>query len=235
MASAASRCRYRSRPSKAVQRPSGPWTRLATTRWVCTSGSPSRLVRWSNPTASSPCPDTCSISAVATARPNVGVQIRGRLGHPGMMSGQHRPTGHRVAETVEDRDALGRAQDYVESRDSVAAVRAAEELPSRGVAALEHRLESGRRCFALQAEARWRRRHTRGLGTPRGQTGTARDRWRARECSTPRDPPRAWRCRPPPRRFPPASLASATHPWCIALLGTNFGSSVERTEKLHPL
>ena len=93
------------------------------------------------------------VSAVATARPNVGVQIRGRLGHPGVMSGQHRPTGHRVAETVEDRDALGRAQDYVERRDGVAAVRAAEELPSRGVAALEHRLESGRRCFALQAEA----------------------------------------------------------------------------------
>jgi len=43
----------------AVHRPSGPWTRLATTRWVCSSGSPSRDVRWSNPTASSPCLDTC--------------------------------------------------------------------------------------------------------------------------------------------------------------------------------
>jgi conjugative relaxase-like TrwC/TraI family protein len=43
----------------AVQRPSGPWTRLATTRWVCNSGSPSLDVRWSNPTASSPWPDTC--------------------------------------------------------------------------------------------------------------------------------------------------------------------------------
>src|ERR671912_657992 len=52
MASAASRWRYRSRPSRAVHRPSGPWIRLAMTRWVCSSGSPSLDVRWSNPTAS---------------------------------------------------------------------------------------------------------------------------------------------------------------------------------------
>jgi hypothetical protein len=46
----------RPRPS---QRPSGPWTRLAMTRWVCNKGSPSRDVRWSKPTASTPRPYTC--------------------------------------------------------------------------------------------------------------------------------------------------------------------------------
>jgi hypothetical protein len=46
-----------------------------------------------------------------------------------------------------------RAQDHVECRHRVAAVGAAEELAGVGVAALEHGLESRRRCFARQPEA----------------------------------------------------------------------------------
>ena len=55
------------------------------------------------------------------------------------MGGQHRPAGRRIAQAVEDRDALGRPQHHVERRHGVAAVRAAEELAGVGVAALEHR------------------------------------------------------------------------------------------------
>src|SRR6266540_7088428 len=38
-----------------------------------------------------------------------------------------------------------------------------------------------------------------------------------------------------PAASTPPSLAPATHPWCIALLGRLTGSSVERTATLHPL
>src|SRR5215218_5260887 len=69
-----------------------------------------------------------------------------------MMGLEHRPSGRRVADAVEDRDALGRSQDHIKRGDGVAAMRAAEQLPSCGVAALEHGLEPGHRCFALQAE-----------------------------------------------------------------------------------
>src|ERR671910_687622 len=113
MASAASRCRYRSRPSKAVQRPSGPWTRLATTRWVC-----NRVTLMRGPVVEADCQHPLSghvlVSTVATAGPKVLVQVADRLGQPGMMGLKHRPTGGRVAEAVEDRDALGRPQDQVE-------------------------------------------------------------------------------------------------------------------------
>jgi hypothetical protein len=59
----------------------------------------------------------------------------------------------RVAQAVEDRDALGRPQDHVERRDGVAAMRPAQQLPSHRVAAHEHGLEpGGHGCFALQPE-----------------------------------------------------------------------------------
>ena len=92
-------------------------------------------------------------TAVAAAGPQVLVQVADRLGQPGVMGGQHGSAGGRVAEAVEDRDALGRPQYHVEGGHGVAAMRAAEQLAGRGVAALEHGLEPGHRCFALQPEA----------------------------------------------------------------------------------
>ena len=46
--------RYRAWPSSADQRPSGPLARFATSTWVCSCGSPARLVRWLKPAAMNP-------------------------------------------------------------------------------------------------------------------------------------------------------------------------------------
>jgi hypothetical protein len=92
-------------------------------------------------------------TAMATAGPQVVVQVGGRLADAGVMGRQHRPAGRRIPQAVEDRDALGRAQDHVEGGNGVAAVGPAEEFAGVGVAALEHGLEPGRRCFAVQPEA----------------------------------------------------------------------------------
>jgi len=89
------------------------------------------------------------VSTVAAACPNVGVQVPHRLAAASVVGGQHGPAGGRVAEAVEDRDALGRAQHDVKGRHGVAAVGSAEELAGVGVAALEHALEACRRCFTL--------------------------------------------------------------------------------------
>ena len=91
-------------------------------------------------------------SAMATTGPQLLIQVAGRLGQPGVMGGQHGPAGGRVTQAVEDRDALGRSQHDVEGRHGVAAVGTAEQLASGGVAAREHGLEPGHRCFALQPE-----------------------------------------------------------------------------------
>jgi hypothetical protein len=91
-------------------------------------------------------------TAMATAGPQVSVQVADRLGQPGMMCRQHRPARGRVPQPVEDRHALGRPQDHVKGRDGVAAVATAQQLPSGRVAALEHALEPGHRCFALQSQ-----------------------------------------------------------------------------------
>jgi hypothetical protein len=71
-------------------------------------------------------------TTVATAGPQVLVQVADRLGQPSMMGGQHGPAGGRFTEAVEDRDAFGRPQDHVEGGHGVAAMRAAEELAGRG-------------------------------------------------------------------------------------------------------
>jgi hypothetical protein len=92
-------------------------------------------------------------TAVAAAGPQVLVQVADRLGQPRVVSRQHRPASGRIAEAVEDRDALGGPQHHVKGGHSVAAMRATQELASGGVAALEHGLEPGRRCFALQPDA----------------------------------------------------------------------------------
>jgi hypothetical protein len=89
---------------------------------------------------------------MAAPGPQVLVQVGDRLGQPSMMRSQHRPAGSWVAKAVEDRHALGRPQDHVEGGDGVTAVRAAQQFAGGGVAAFEHGLEPGRRCFALQPE-----------------------------------------------------------------------------------
>jgi hypothetical protein len=89
-------------------------------------------------------------TAVAAAGPQVLVQIADRLSQPSMMRLEHCPSGRRVTQAVEDRDALGRPQDHVEGGHGVAAMGATQELAGGGVAALEHGLEPRRQCFALQ-------------------------------------------------------------------------------------
>jgi hypothetical protein len=88
-------------------------------------------------------------TAMAASGAQVSVQVGDRFGQPGVMGGQHRLSGGRVAEAVEDRHALGRPQHQVEAWHGVAAMGAAEQLAGDGVAALKHPLEPGHRCFAL--------------------------------------------------------------------------------------
>jgi hypothetical protein len=113
-------------------------------------------------------------------------------------------------------------------------VRATEQLPRRRVSALEHGLEPGHRCFALQP-GRWRRRRTSGPGTHRGQTDTPRGRWPAHGCNTPSAPPTTWRCRPPPRPLPSRLRWRERRTRGALLSSDDFASSVERTATLHPL
>jgi hypothetical protein len=89
-------------------------------------------------------------TAVAAAGPELLVQVGDRLGQPSMMGGQDRPASGRIPQAVENRDALGRPQGYIKGRDRVAAVGTAQQFPGCGVPALEHGLESGNGCFALQ-------------------------------------------------------------------------------------
>jgi thiol-disulfide isomerase/thioredoxin len=91
--------------------------------------------------------------AMAAARPQVVVQVGDRLGQAGVMGGQDRPSGGRVAQAVEDRDALGRPQHHIERRDGAAVMRAPQQLPGGGIPAREHGLEPRQRCFALQPQA----------------------------------------------------------------------------------
>jgi hypothetical protein len=87
------------------------------------------------------------------AEPQVLVQVADRLGQPGMMGGQHRPSGRWVAQAVEDRDALGRPQHHVKGGHSIPAMGTAQQLPRRGVPALKHGLELGHGCFAPRPKA----------------------------------------------------------------------------------
>jgi site-specific DNA recombinase len=91
-------------------------------------------------------------TAMAATGPEMLVQIPDRLGQPSMVGLEHRPASGRIPQAVEDRDALGRAQHHVKARHGVAAVRAAQQLAGGGVAALEHGLEPGHGCFALQSQ-----------------------------------------------------------------------------------
>jgi hypothetical protein len=155
-------------------------------------------------------------AAVAAARPDVLVQVGDRLGDAGVVGGQHRPPDGGVAEAVEERDALGRAQDHVEGGHGVATVRSAEELPGGGVAALEHPPEARDRCFAFHAECR------RGLAVPAAWglavAGQVRLVVGGQLAGVILLPPHRQLDHvghhPAAASSPP--LAPATHPWCIA-------------------
>jgi hypothetical protein len=92
-------------------------------------------------------------TTMAAAGPQLSVQVLDRLGQPRVMGGQHRPASRRVTQAVADRDALGRPQDHVEGRHGVAAMGPTQQLPRRRVPSLEHGLEVGHGCFALQPQA----------------------------------------------------------------------------------
>jgi hypothetical protein len=158
---------------------------------------------------------------MAAAGPQVLVQVADRLGQPSMMRLQHGPAGGRVTEAVQDRHALGRPQDHVKGGHGVAAVGAAQKFASRRVAALEHGLEPGQRCFALQPQAPGagavppaRRLPVAGqvLFVVGGQLASVILLPPHRELGDVGHHPAA-----PLLAF----VAPATHPWCIALLGEN--------------
>jgi hypothetical protein len=88
-------------------------------------------------------------TTMAAAGAQVLIQVAHRLSDTDVMGRKHRPSGGWVAQAVQDRHALGRPQDQIKGGHGVAAMGAAEQLASGGVAALEHGLESGHRCFAL--------------------------------------------------------------------------------------
>jgi hypothetical protein len=155
MASAASRWRYRSRPSRAVQgRPASVRTldavgdhQVGVQQRIPLPGRP--MVE---PDRQQPLSGHVLDTAVPTAGPDVGIQVGDRLPDTGMMGVQHGPTSCRIPKPVQHRHALARAQDHVEGWHRPLAMRTAEELAGVGVAALEHCLEPGHGCFALQPE-----------------------------------------------------------------------------------
>jgi hypothetical protein len=86
----------------------------------------------------------------------------------------------------------------------------------------------------VQRQQRQHLRDPRGLPRPRGQHRRAEPLPLA--SSTPLSLTRGARTGIAPAAVPSRRRwRERTHPWCIALLGTNFGSSVERTASLHPL
>jgi site-specific DNA recombinase len=137
---------------------------------------------------------------------------------PSVMGGQHRLASGRVAQAVEDRDALGRPQDHIEGRHGVAAMLAAQQLTRRRVPALKHGLELGHGCFAVQPQAI-------GAGAIPPPWGLAVARQvllvvggqLAGVVLLPTNRELGDVGHHPPAPLPP-SLAPATHPWCIALL-----------------
>jgi hypothetical protein len=71
---------------------------------------------------------------VAAAGTNLLVQVGDRLPDAGVVGLEDGSAGRRITEPVEDRDALGRAQDHVEGWHGPLAVEAAEQLAGVGVA-----------------------------------------------------------------------------------------------------
>jgi hypothetical protein len=206
---------------------------LAMTRWVCSSGSPSRLVRWSKPTASSP------------GRTRAGHR-RGRGGRPGARPGRRppRPAQHdaRTAGPGRWPDRPGRKG---WRRSWWGAGPRQSRAPRRGRAGgpaarrwWGHgpRTWPGTRPPMLRPPALGcrRRRRTTGPGTRRGRTDTAGGRWPARGCSRPPGPPRelgdVGHHPAAPSHVHPARATPPLH--CSS---DDYRSSVERTATRHPL
>jgi hypothetical protein len=198
------------------------------TRWGGTSRSPSREVRWSNPTANTPGRPPARVRHGRGGPPGVRPGSP-PLGQPGMVGGQHRPAGAASPKAVQDRDAPGRPQDHIKGRDGVAAMGrpssspvgwrpsnmawnpagdASPSMPRVVVPAPCQRPGDSpwpdRYCWWSVASSR-----VGGLPTHR-QLGDVGHHPR-------RSPPRRrWRQR--------------THPWCVALFGKWFGVRVGRKQ-----
>jgi hypothetical protein len=173
--------------------------------------------------------------AVATAGAELPVQVGGRLRQPGVVGGQHRPAGRRIPEPVEDRDALGRAQHQVKAGDRVTAVLAAQQLPGLRVAALDQPPEALLGGFPLQAEAggavavpaAW------GLAVA-GQVllAVVGEAFQVVVLAARRQLGHVQHHPSPTSRAP--RCASECTPGAL-LSSDDYGSSVERAAKLHPL
>jgi hypothetical protein len=125
-------------------------------------------------------------------------------------------------------------------------VQVGDRLRQAGVMGGQHRPASGRVAQAVEDRDTLGRpqhyvegRH-RALAVGTAQqlppsSGPGPRTWPGTRPAMLRLPARGWwrRCRTTCRCLPPV-LARANAPWCIALFG-DFGSSVERTAKLHPL
>ena len=167
-----------------------------------------------------------SASQAGKQVPPVAVMASDRGGGFALVDGLNRTYAHWL---------LRRPQDHIKGGDGIAAVLPAEQLAGGGVAALEHGLEPGHGCFALQPQAAgagavppaW------GLavagqvllvvgGQLAGVVGLPAYRELGDVGHHPLLPSRRrWR--------------EHTHPWCIALLGKDCGSRVVRNGDGHPL
>jgi hypothetical protein len=211
MASAASQCRYRSRPSKAVQRPSGPGRDWPQPDGYATTG---RLLWMSGGRTRRPAPPVRTHAghrhgrggprdARPGSRPPRPARHDGPPAPPGRLPGRPGRRGSRRSWS-----AAGPHRRRARRRGHGGG-RAAPQLSGPGP-----RTWPGTPPAMLRpaAPARWRRRRTSGPGTRRGRTDTLRGSRRARGCSRPPAPPTTWRYRPPLRLLLPPSLARANAP-----------------------
>jgi hypothetical protein len=98
-------------------------------------------------------------------------------------------------------------------------VRAAQRLPGRGVAALEHGLEPRRRCFAPQPSDSAPAPYRRPGDSPWPERYVSWSVASSRVSYASRQPT-TWRYRPPPRCSAPRHRwRERTQPSCIAVLG----------------
>ena len=92
------------------------------------------------------------MAAMTTPRADVLLQIRQRLLGRLVMRVQHLGGDLRIAQPIQEGDALGRPQHQIERRHPMVAVRAAQQLAGVGVAAVEHPHERLGAGDALLAE-----------------------------------------------------------------------------------
>jgi hypothetical protein len=123
-------------------------------------------------------------TAMAAAGPKVLVQVGDRLGQPGVMGCEHRPTGGPVTEAVEDRDALVGRRTTSKAGTALRPWGRPNSSPVVGWRPSNVAWNPAGDASPCSPGCR-RRRSTTVLGTRRGPTGTPRGRWPARGCSTP--------------------------------------------------